>query len=78
MEPPYHRLSELFGQLGLATEEAGIRRFITEQAPLPGEVRLEDAPFWNAQQARLLCELIVQDADWAHAVDQLNEALRAA
>lgn len=77
MEKPFHRFSELFKQLGLPADEAGIARFLMQHAPLPGGQALEDAPFWTPAQAALLREEILRDADWAEVVDQLNEALRA-
>ena len=73
MDASHHQISDLFAQLGLPSDEAGIRRFIDEHARLPG--RLEEAPFWSPQQARLLRELCIQDADWSAVVDQLNAAL---
>ncbi|MBB2487470.1 DUF2789 domain-containing protein [Mitsuaria sp. WAJ17] len=77
MERPIHRFSDLFKQLGLQADDAGIASFLTLHAPLPGGVALEDAPFWTVAQATLLREEILRDADWAEVVDQLNEALRA-
>ena len=50
--------------------------FIQTHAPLNASVRLEDAPFWTPSQAALLREELLEDADWAEAVDQLNLALR--
>lgn len=70
--------SSLFAQLGLPHEDADIRDFIAAHAPLPGEVRLEDAPFWTPAQARLLKDSLTQDAAWAEVADQLSLALRAA
>lgn len=77
MNTPHNGLPELFAQLGLPGDEAEINRFIRSHAPLPGAVRLEDAPCWTPAQARLLRESLAQDADWAEAVDRLNVALRA-
>ncbi|AKC88028.1 DUF2789 domain-containing protein [Pseudoxanthomonas suwonensis] len=77
MEPTVHPFSELFAQLGLPNDAAGIRGFIASHAPLPEDVRLEEAPFWSPAQAQLLREERIEDADWAIVVDQLNLALRA-
>lgn len=71
-----HQFSELFQQLGLPTDSDGIRNFLAQHAPLDAGTKLEDAPFWNEAQASFLREAIVQDADWAEVVDQLNTALR--
>jgi len=75
MDPTYHRFSELFAQLGLATDAEGIEAFIRAHRPLSPNVRLADASFWTESQATLLREQIRQDADWAEIVDQLNAAL---
>jgi hypothetical protein len=77
MEHSVHPFSELFAQLGLASDEASIRAFIAEHSPLPDQVRLEEAPFWSQGQAQLLREERIDDADWAEVVDQLNLALHA-
>lgn len=76
MDMSYHHFSEVFAQLGLPSDDAGIRRFLAEHSPLAPDLRLADAPFWNDAQARFLREAIVQDADWAEKVDQLDVALR--
>jgi len=76
MEPGFHALSELFAQLGLPSDVGSISGFITKHAPLADNIRLEDAPCWTAAQATLLREQLLQDADWAAAVDELNSALR--
>ncbi|MDG0855857.1 DUF2789 domain-containing protein [Roseateles puraquae] len=75
MEKPFHRLSELFSQLGLPADLASISGFIERHSPLAAGTRLEDAGFWTAAQAQLLRDLIAQDADWAEVADQLNSAL---
>lgn len=77
MEPSVHPLSELFAQLGLPTEAAEIDAFITNHAPLAGDLPLDQAPFWNAAQANFLREELREDADWAEVIDDLNERLRA-
>ena len=76
MELSHHRFGELFAQLGLASDEAGIRHFIHAHSPLAAAVLLADASCWSEAQARFLREAIAQDADWAEVVDQLDAALR--
>ncbi|MBT9531914.1 MAG: DUF2789 domain-containing protein [Pseudomonas sp.] len=76
MEPSYHRFTELFAQLGLPVDVAGIRQFIAQHSPLEAGVKLEEASFWSSAQATMLREEILLDADWAEVVDQLNAALR--
>ena len=78
MSPLFHDFSDLFAQLGLYSDKASIGAFIQGHSPLDSEVRLEDAPFWTPAQAALLEEKILDDADWAGVVDQLNLALRFA
>ncbi|KWR90776.1 DUF2789 domain-containing protein [Cupriavidus sp. IDO] len=77
MDQTFHRFSELFAQLGLPSDEQGIRAFLAAHSPLPDDVMLADAPFWTPAQATLLREEIQEDADWAEIVDQLNAALRS-
>ena len=76
MEPAIHRFSELFAQLGLPTDPAAIRQFLTAHTPLPNGISLPDAPFWSFSQASFLREALLQDSDWAELADQLSEALR--
>ena len=76
MEPSIHRFSDLFAQLGLPSDGPAIQAFIALHAPLDGGIRLHDAPFWQAANARMLQEMTADDADWAELVDQLDLALR--
>lgn len=75
MNPSFHHFSELFAQLGLPSDDAGIRAFIEQHRPLPPSTLLSEAAFWTPAQAALLREQKQQDADWAEIVDQLNVAL---
>ncbi len=77
MEKSFHRFTELFAQLGLPMDEAGIREFLKTNSPLAPQVLLADAPFWTSAQAALLREELQEDADWAEVVDRLNVALRS-
>jgi len=78
MEKGLHKFEELFSQLGLASDEAAIAQFIATHSPLSGETKLADATFWNKAQASFLREEVLEDADWAELVDNLDAALRAA
>lgn len=71
-----HSLKSLFAQLGLPNSKGEIDAFIERHSPLPGAVRLADAPFWTAGQAAFLREEINEDAEWAELVDQLDALLR--
>lgn len=76
----YHAptLMQLFAQLGLPAEMAAIEAFIDQHGPLPEAMPLAEAPFWTPAQAAFLREEMVEDADWAEVVDELNGRLHAA
>jgi hypothetical protein len=76
MEQPTHAFHHLFQQLGLPNDNDSIRQFLERHAPLPENVELADAPFWTPAQAEFLREEVLEDADWAEVVDNLNAALR--
>jgi len=75
MEKPVHTLSNLFAQLGLPNDSAAITRFIESHRPIPETMRLSEAPFWTDSQASFLREEILEDADWAMVIDELNVEL---
>ncbi len=77
MELPLHSFSQLFAQLGLPSDTAGIEQFIAEKAPLPAEIQLCEAPFWTPAQAAFLFEELRRDADWAELIDELDARMRA-
>lgn len=77
MDSNTHRFSEMFAQMGLPTDNAGIEDFLRRHSPLPDDITLPNAPFWTPSQAAFLREEWQEDADWAELVDQLNLALRA-
>lgn len=77
MDTPTHTLSELFKQLGLPTDSAGIEQFILSHSPLPDEIPLADAPFWSPTQSTFLREAIAENADWAEVIELLNVLLRS-
>jgi hypothetical protein len=77
MNTPVHHFLELFAQLGLPSDEQGVRRFIADHSPLAADIALADAPFWTKAQADFLRDELLEDADWAEVIDQLNVALRA-
>lgn len=76
MESPIHSLPALFKQLGLSDDALDIDKFIATHSPLKPELHLADAFFWSKSQQQLLREEILEDADWAEVVDQLNVLLR--
>ncbi|POA81428.1 DUF2789 domain-containing protein [Pseudomonas protegens] len=76
MEAPTHSLPALFKQLGLADDPVSIERFIDTHSPLKPELHLADAFFWSESQADFLRTEVLDDADWAEVVDQLDVLLR--
>jgi len=74
METQMHSMNNLFAQLGLASDQASIEHFI-ETHPLAHSMSLCDAPFWKPSQASFLREEILNDADWAEVIEELNAAL---
>ncbi|CDF93704.1 MULTISPECIES: DUF2789 domain-containing protein [unclassified Pseudomonas] len=76
METPIHSLSALFKQLGLPDDAVSIDQFIASHSPLKPELHLADAFFWSEGQRQLLRDEILEDADWAVLVDQLDVLLR--
>lgn len=75
MQASFHRFSDLFAQLGLPSDEQDIQSFLRRHGNLPPQMPLADAPFWTPAQASMLREELIEDADWAEVVDQLNLAL---
>jgi hypothetical protein len=76
MEPPVHKLPALFKQLGLPDDALSIDQFIASHSPLKPGLHLADAFFWSEGQRQLLRDEILEDADWAVVVDQLDVLLR--
>ncbi|QHD07486.1 DUF2789 domain-containing protein [Pseudomonas sp. R76] len=74
MDAPIPTLETLFEQLGLESTPEAIDAFI-DAHPLTEDVKLIDAPFWTPQQAAFLKEELRDDAEWAIAVDELNQRL---
>ncbi len=76
MQSHLHTMSNLFAQLGLPAEPDAIEAFIAAHRPLAESTALYRAPFWSASQRAFLKEEIIDDADWAGVIDELNGALR--
>ncbi len=76
MQAQLHTMSNLFAQLGLPADEAALERFIASHRPLASDIALYRAPFWSAAQRAFLKEEIIEDADWASVIDELNGRLR--
>ena len=76
MQAQLHTMNNLFSQLGLPSEEEAIERFIASHRPVENGIALYRAPFWSASQRAFLKEEIIEDADWASVIDELNGRLR--
>ena len=76
MDTQLHTLNKLFAQLGLPADSEAIDRFIATHHPLDNGIALYRAPFWNSAQRSFLKEEIIEDADWAGVIDELNSRLR--
>lgn len=76
LDTSVHSLSGLFAQLGLPNSQQDIESFIDKHRPIPQAEPLSKAGFWNESQASFLREAILNNADWAEVVDELNLLLR--
>lgn len=65
-------MTDLFQQLGLESDEASIDSFIDEHKGLNQSTYLHEAPYWNKAQQAFLKEAIIEDANWAEVIDELN------
>lgn len=70
-----HSLNSLFSQLGLPSDQGSVEQFIATHRPLPNGLPLYRADFWTPAQRSFLKEELIGDADWASAIDELNECL---
>ena len=75
MELPHKDLCMLVEQLGLPADPASIDEFIAQHRPLPNHMKVSEAPFWNEAQGSFLKEQLLDDAEWAPVVDELNARL---
>lgn len=76
MQSPVHSLPSLFKQLGLENDPVNIEKFVAVHSPLKPDLKLAEAFFWTDSQKALLREEILEDADSAEVVDELNLMLR--
>lgn len=75
MQKSQHTLANLFAQLGLPAEAHQIDAFIAANRPLDNGTALYRAAFWNPAQRAFLKEEIIEDADWAPVIEELNARL---
>lgn len=76
MDTSIHTMQTLFCQLGMAGDEQQINAFIEKHKPLPPDIALSEAGFWNEAQAAFLVEAVAEDSDWCELVDELDCLLR--
>ena len=76
MQAQLHTMNNLFAQLGLPADQAALENFIAAHRPLDNGIALYRAPFWSEAQRAFLKEEIIEDADWAPVIDELNLRLR--
>lgn len=70
MDTNPHTLCVLFSQLGLASDTASIKKFLSAHA-LPADVSIAEAAFWSPSQAAFLAEELIEDSEWAEMIDEL-------
>ncbi|WP_415035736.1 DUF2789 family protein [Azonexus sp.] len=75
MSSNQHTLAHLFAQLGLPSQAHEIEAFIATHRPLANGTALYRAALWNSAQRAFLKEEIIEDADWALAIEELNARL---
>lgn len=75
MDTNPHTMANLFAQLGLPDDRESIERFIASHRPMGNDEALYRADFWTPSQRAFLKEEIIEDADWAPVIDELNELL---
>lgn len=75
MDMHRHTIDELFAQLGLASDPAGMEDFVAAHRPLENGTALYRADFWTPAQRAFLKEEIIEDGDWASVIDELNARL---
>jgi len=73
-----HTMTSLFDQLGLPSDPTAIEHFIASHSPLPPGMRLHKAPFWTKAQSDFLRNELLEDADWAMVIDELDADLHTA
>lgn len=76
MDTSKHNFSTLFEQLGMPSDSKSIEEFIAKHSPLPGDIALQDAPFWSESQSHFLEEGLEEDSDWAEIIDELDALMR--
>ena len=58
-----------------AVPASEIDAFIASHRPIPNHMKVSEAPFWSEAQGSFLKEQLMDDAEWAPVVDELNVRL---
>lgn len=69
-----YTVQDLFSQLGLDNSPQAIRKFVSTHT-LHRDEDLQAARFWNESQAEFIRDAWIEDADWVHAIDELDTLL---
>lgn len=77
MDRSSHTMNALFEQLGLPSDNSSIDQFIRTHILFSQEIELEEATFWDENQARFLKQCRKSDSDWSEVVDELNIRLHS-
>ena len=73
MQAQLHSMTNLFAQLGLPSDEAGVETFIAAHRPLKNDVALYRAPFWSdAQRASSRKNMPLDKFVWHQFCVRLN------
>lgn len=75
MDRSVHTMTELFDQLGLASDDNSIQQFVRKQKPNNYQSLLE-MDCWTDAQKAFIEEALGDDADWCELIDQLDARLR--
>ena len=77
MDRSIHTINTLFEQLGLPSDTASVDQFIRTHILFSNEIKIEDATFWNDQQASFIKACQDSDSNWSEVVDELNIRLHS-
>ncbi|MDX1695852.1 MAG: DUF2789 family protein [Ketobacteraceae bacterium] len=75
MEAEVHKMSDLFDQLGLPSDQDSIEAFISQHQTETNNKAIDELDIWNASQAEFLKQARAEDAGWAEIVDELSARL---
>ena len=71
----HNSMTTLFQQLGLASSNSDIDKFIASHT-LSANETIVNAPYWSQSQSSFLKEALEDDSDWTEVVEHLDALLR--